>query len=84
MVIELVRKIRDKGLPVIIISHNIPQVYEIADRIHIQRLGKRAALIDPQDYKMEEVVAIMTGAMQAKFLTHDGSLETRQECHLNP
>lgn len=66
MVIELVRKIRDRGLPVILISHNIPQVYEIADRIHIQRLGKRAALIDPKNYKMEEVVAIMTGAMKAK------------------
>lgn len=66
MVIELVRKIRERGLPVILISHNIPQVYEIADRIHIQRLGKRAALISPKDYKMEEVVAIMTGAIQIK------------------
>ena len=63
MVIDLVHRIKEKGLPVIIISHNIPQVYEVADRIHIQRLGKRAALISPKDYKMEEVVAIMTGAM---------------------
>jgi fructose transport system ATP-binding protein len=62
MVLELIRKVRDRGLPVILISHNMPQVFELADRIHIQRHGRRAAIVRPQEYRMSEVVAIMTGA----------------------
>ena len=54
--------VRDRGLPVILISHNMPHVFELADRIHIQRLGKRAAVVRPKDYSMSDVVAIMTGA----------------------
>ena len=46
MVLDLVRRVRDRGLPVILISHNMPHVFEVADRIHIQRLGRRAALVD--------------------------------------
>ena len=64
MVLELIRKIRDRGLPVILISHNMPQVWEISDRIHVQRLGKRAAIINPQEYSMSDGVAIMTGAKE--------------------
>jgi fructose transport system ATP-binding protein len=63
-VLELVRTLRDKGVPVIIISHNMPQVFEVADRIHIQRLGRRAATITPQSHTMTEAVAIMTGAAE--------------------
>jgi fructose transport system ATP-binding protein len=62
MVLELIRKVRDRGLPVIIISHNMPHVFEIADRIHIHRRGQRAAVVRPKDYRMSEVVSIMTGA----------------------
>ncbi|MDO5672384.1 MAG: ATP-binding cassette domain-containing protein [Actinomycetaceae bacterium] len=62
MVIDLIRKIRDKGLPVILISHNMPNVFEVADRIHVHRLGKRAAVVRPTDRSMSEVVALMTGA----------------------
>lgn len=62
MVVDLIKKVRDKGLPVILISHNMPHVWELADRIHIQRLGKRAAVITPDEYSMSEGVAIMTGA----------------------
>jgi fructose transport system ATP-binding protein len=61
-VLDLIRSIRDRGLPVILISHNMPHVFEIADRIHIMRLGKRAALTTPKHHTMGEVVAIMTGA----------------------
>ncbi|KQV06541.1 ATP-binding cassette domain-containing protein [Leifsonia sp. Root112D2] len=61
-VLELVRRLRDTGIPVILISHNMPQVFEVADRIHIQRLGKRAATITPQSHSMTDAVAIMTGA----------------------
>jgi fructose transport system ATP-binding protein len=62
-VLDLIRRVRDKGIPVILISHNMPHVFEIADRIHVHRLGRRVALIDPSDYTMPEVVAIMTGAL---------------------
>lgn len=61
-VLSLIRLIRDRGLSVILISHNIPNVFEIADRIHIMRLGRRAALTTPQQHSMADVVAIMTGA----------------------
>jgi len=50
---------------VILVSHNMPNVFEVADRIHIQRLGKRAAVITPQSHTMTEAVAIMTGASAA-------------------
>jgi fructose transport system ATP-binding protein len=62
-VLNLIRDIRDKGLPVILISHNMPHVFEVADRIHIHRLGKRIAVVKPQTHTMSEVVAIMTGAL---------------------
>jgi fructose transport system ATP-binding protein len=65
MVLNLIREVRDRGLPVILISHNMPAVFEIADRIHIHRLGRRAAVVTPQSHSMPEVVAIMTGAMAA-------------------
>lgn len=61
-VLELIVRLRDNGIPVILISHNMPQVFGVADRIHIQRLGKCAATITPQSHTMTEAVAIMTGA----------------------
>ncbi|MGH6762096.1 MAG: ATP-binding cassette domain-containing protein [Phyllobacterium sp.] len=64
-VLELIRTIRDRGLPVVLISHNMPNIFEIADRIHIMRLGKRAAVVSPQTCSMADVVAIMTGAVPA-------------------
>ena len=62
-VLELIKRVRDNGLPVILISHNMPHVFEIADRIHIHRLGKRVAVVDPKEHSMHEVVGIMTGAV---------------------
>ncbi len=64
-VLQLVRDLRDRGLPVILISHNMPHVFDVADRIHIQRLGKCAATITPQSHSMTDAVAIMTGAATA-------------------
>jgi len=64
MVLELIRRVRDKGLPVILISHNMPHVFEIADRIHVARLGKRAAVLNPKTIGMSDTVAVMTGAMK--------------------
>ena len=62
-VLELIKRVRDNGLPVILISHNMPHVFEIADRIHIHRLGKRVAVVDPKEKSMHDVVGIMTGAV---------------------
>jgi fructose transport system ATP-binding protein len=64
MVLELIRRVRDKGLPVILISHNMPHVFEIADRIHVARLGRRAAVLNPKKISMSDTVAVMTGAMR--------------------
>ena len=66
MVLELIRRVRDKGLPVVLISHNMPHVFEIADRIHVARLGKRIAVLDPKNISMSDTVAVMTGAMTAE------------------
>lgn len=71
MVLELIRRVRDKGLPVILISHNMPHVFEIADRIHIARLGKRAAVVNPQKISMSDAVAVMTGAKTVDELPAD-------------
>ncbi|TQJ49115.1 fructose transport system ATP-binding protein [Phycicoccus sp. SLBN-51] len=62
MVLDMIKQLRDKGLSIILISHNMPHVWEVADRIHIQRLGGRAGVITPQSHDMGEGVAIMTGA----------------------
>jgi fructose transport system ATP-binding protein len=62
-VLELVQRIRARGLAVVLISHNMPQVFEVADRIYILRLGRRAAVLRPQDTTMADVVSIMVGAI---------------------
>ena len=61
-VLELIRDVRARGIPIILISHNMPHVFEVADRIHIHRLGRRLCVIRPQDYSMSDAVAFMTGA----------------------
>ena len=61
-VLDLIKQVRDNGLPIILISHNMPNVFEIADRIHIQRLGRRVAVVMPKSHSMAEAVSIMTGA----------------------
>ncbi len=63
LVLQLIRDLRDRGLPVILISHNMPHVFEVADRIHIQRLGQRVAVVTPKSHTMADAVAIMTGAV---------------------
>jgi fructose transport system ATP-binding protein len=61
-VLELILDVKRRGLPIVLISHNMPHVFEVADRIHIHRLGRRIAVIRPKDYAMSDAVAIMTGA----------------------
>jgi fructose transport system ATP-binding protein len=61
-VLELIKELRRQGMPVILISHNMPHVFEVADRIHIQRLGRCVGVVTPHTHTMEEAVSIMTGA----------------------
>jgi fructose transport system ATP-binding protein len=63
-VLELIRDVKARGLPIVLISHNMPHVFEVADRIHIHRLGRRACVIRPDDFSMADAVAIMTGAKE--------------------
>jgi fructose transport system ATP-binding protein len=63
-VLELIQDVRARGIPIILISHNMPHVFEVSDRIHIHRLGKRLCVIDPKDHSMSDAVALMTGAME--------------------
>lgn len=61
-VLELILDVKKRGLPIVLISHNMPHVFEVADRIHIHRLGRRLTVIDPREYTMSDAVAFMTGA----------------------
>jgi fructose transport system ATP-binding protein len=68
-VLELIRDVRARGIPIILISHNMPHVFEVADRIHIHRLGRRLTVIRPGDYSMSDAVAFMTGAKLPEGVT---------------
>ncbi len=61
-VLEQIKKVREQGLSVVLISHNMPEVFEVADRIEVLRLGQRVATLRPKEASMEDVVAAMTGA----------------------
>jgi len=63
-VLELIQDVKSRGIPIILISHNMPHVFELADRIHIHRLGKRLCVVNPADVTMSDAVALMTGAMR--------------------
>jgi simple sugar transport system ATP-binding protein len=59
---ELIRRVRDAGIAVVLISHNLPFVFEIADRVEVLRLGRRAAQLDVAAASMIDVLGAMTGA----------------------
>ncbi|CDX55670.1 ABC transporter [Mesorhizobium plurifarium] len=61
-VLELILDVKKRGLPIVLISHNMPHVFEVADRIHIHRLGRRLCVVDPKQVSMSDAVALMTGA----------------------
>jgi len=63
-VLELILDVKSRGMPIVLISHNMPHVFEVADRIHIHRLGSRLCVIDPKEYTMSDAVAFMTGAKE--------------------
>lgn len=62
LVLDLMRKVRDAGAAVIFISHNLPQVFEIADRIVVMRHGRRVGALDPRSATMDHAVSLMTGS----------------------
>jgi len=62
MVLELVRQVRDTGIPVVFISHNMPNVFQVADRIVVMRLGEIATELDPTTATIGDAVAAMTGS----------------------
>ena len=61
-VLELILDVKARGLPIVLISHNMPHVFEVADRIHVHRLGRRLCVINPKEHSMSDAVAYMTGA----------------------
>jgi simple sugar transport system ATP-binding protein len=61
-VLDQIKRVREQGLSVVLISHNMPEVFEVADRIEVLRLGERVARLRPRDVSMEDIVAAMTGA----------------------
>ena len=61
-VLDLIGDVKSRGIPIILISHNMPHVFEVADRVHVHRLGRRLTVIDPKDHTMSDAVAFMTGA----------------------
>ncbi len=63
-VLELIQDVKSRGSPIILISHNMPHVFEVADRIHVHRLGRRLCVIDPKEHTMSDAVAFMTGAQE--------------------
>ncbi|GAB3424227.1 sugar ABC transporter ATP-binding protein [Flindersiella endophytica] len=65
-VLEVIRRIRDRGITVVLISHNMPEVLEVADRVEVLRLGRRVARYRAADTTVEELVAAMTGALDAE------------------
>jgi simple sugar transport system ATP-binding protein len=62
-VLDQIQRVREHGLSVVLISHNMPEVFEVADRIEVLRLGERVANLRPTEVSMEDVVAAMTGAL---------------------
>jgi simple sugar transport system ATP-binding protein len=63
-VLDLIRRVRDNGLSVVLISHNMPEVMEVADRVEVLRLGERVARFKTADASMEDLVGAMTGALR--------------------
>jgi fructose transport system ATP-binding protein len=70
-VLDLIRRVRDRGLSVVLISHDMPHVFEIADRIHVARLGKRVAVLNPKAISMSDTVAVMTGALSPDAIARE-------------
>jgi simple sugar transport system ATP-binding protein len=65
-VLDLIRRVADGGVAVVLISHNMTEVLEVADRVEVLRLGRRVAQFEAKDTSVEELVGAMTGALDAR------------------
>ena len=62
-VLDVIKKVRDTGVAVVLISHNMPEVLSVADRVEVMRLGRRVARFVAKDATLEDLVGAMTGAL---------------------
>ncbi len=62
MVLQLIRRVRDQGTAVIFVSHNMPHVFQVSDRVVVMRRGRRAGALNPAEATMDQAVSMMTGA----------------------
>ncbi|PKW27266.1 ATP-binding cassette domain-containing protein [Phycicoccus duodecadis] len=65
-VLDTIKKVRDRGIAVVLISHSMPHVLEVADRVQVLRLGRRVATYRGADTSVEQLVGAMTGALDSK------------------
>jgi D-xylose transport system ATP-binding protein len=65
-VLALIKRLRERGLGVVVISHNLADVFEVADRVFVLRLGRPAGTFDAHKASQEDVVAAITGATEHK------------------
>jgi fructose transport system ATP-binding protein len=77
-VLDLIKRISARGLPVILISHDMPAIFEVADRIHVHRLGRRVGVVDPKEITMSDAVAFITGALA---IPSDGQVSQHYQEH---
>jgi ABC-type sugar transport system ATPase subunit len=63
MVLELIREVRSHGLAIVMVSHNLPEVFAVADRITVLRLGRTITTLNTRDTSLESIVGMMTGAL---------------------
>jgi simple sugar transport system ATP-binding protein len=63
-VLDLIRRVADRGVAVVLISHNMPEVLEVSDRVEVLRLGSRVARFRGADVTVEQLVGAMTGALE--------------------
>jgi len=74
-VLNLIRRLREQGLAVVVISHNLADVFEVVDRVIVLRLGRRVGTFDVKTSTPEQIVAAITGAEFGQLMTTNGSAQ---------
>ncbi|CAM4202718.1 ATP-binding cassette domain-containing protein [Kibdelosporangium persicum] len=62
-VLDVIKRVRDEGMAVVLISHNMPEVLSVSDRVEVLRLGRRVARFTAAEASLEDLVGAMTGAL---------------------
>src|SRR5215469_15457626 len=76
-VLHLIRRLRDQGLAVVVISHNLADVFEVVDRVIVLRLGRRVGTFDIKNTTPEQIVAAITGAEFGQIMTTNGNTQDK-------